>query len=211
MGKQWDQAGDARRRFADMLDGLSSEQAEAGTWCEGWTVRNTAAHVAFLSETSMLKMTTAIAKARMDWNTASNRLAVADTRGLPELVDVIRANATRPLPIPGSPQIGTVADVSVHSQDICRPLGVEHELTESEVRAVFTMLLEERNGSFITPREKLDGLRFVATDLDFAAGDGPTVEGPAVSLALAMAGRPTFDEVSGDGVDTLRSRLGSRH
>ena len=207
MGKQWNRAGEARRRFADVLDGLTPEQARAASWCEGWSVRATAGHVAFLSETSMRRLTTAIAKARMDWTTASDRLARAETRDLAELAAVIRANATRPFPFPGAPEIGTVADVAIHTQDVRKPLGIDGDLLEWEVQAIFTTILEERNGRFITPREQLDGLRFHAPDVGFTAGDGPVVEGPGEALALAIAGRPTLDQLSGDGVEILRARL----
>ncbi len=52
-----------------------------------------------------------------------------------------------------------------------------------------------------------DGLRFEASDLDWSAGEGPTVRGPGEAMLLAMAGRPVLDELSGDGVSTLRERL----
>ena len=46
----------------------------------------------------------------------------------------------------------------------------------------------------------IKGLKLVATDLDWTAGSGPTVEGPAEALLMAIAGRG----VGGPG--THRSR-----
>jgi len=55
--------------------------------------------------------------------------------------------------------------------------------------------------------QRSGGLRFVATDLDWAEGDGPEVRGPALSLLLAMGGRTVaIDECEGDGVAVLRAR-----
>jgi hypothetical protein len=43
---------------------------------------------------------------------------------------------------------------------------------------------------------------------DWSTGTGPEVSGPAMSLLLAMTGRSaSLDDLSGDGVDTLRSRM----
>jgi hypothetical protein len=49
----------------------------------------------------------------------------------------------------------------------------------------------------------------LATDADFTAGRDPVVEGPLLSLVMAMAGRPAFlPDLHGDGVPVLRRRLG---
>lgn len=52
------------------------------------------------------------------------------------------------------------------------------------------------------------GLRLVATDVTWSAGDGPVVEGPAESLILAMSGRPAgLDDLTGKGMALLSSRV----
>jgi hypothetical protein len=53
----------------------------------------------------------------------------------------------------------------------------------------------------------IEGLRLRATDADWTYGIGPEVAGPAVALMMAMATRPLVSSLTGDGVDTLRSRL----
>jgi hypothetical protein len=60
------------------------------------------------------------------------------------------------------------------------------------------------------PKRRLAGLRFVATDLDWSAGSGPEVAGPAEALIMAMTGRAVaIAELDGPGVRILRSRLPS--
>jgi hypothetical protein len=49
-------------------------------------------------------------------------------------------------------------------------------------------------------------LRIVATDNEWTHGAGPEVCGPALSLLLAVCGRPA-EGSSGDGVATLCSRM----
>jgi hypothetical protein len=51
------------------------------------------------------------------------------------------------------------------------------------------------------------GLTLRATDADWSHGSGPIVEGPAMSLLLATAGRTAaFDDLAGPGLPTLRTR-----
>ena len=48
-----------------------------------------------------------------------------------------------------------------------------------------------------------------ATDEDWSHGQGQAVEGPLLSLLLAMTGRgDACADLSGPGVETLRSRCG---
>ncbi len=56
-------------------------------------------------------------------------------------------------------------------------------------------------------RKRIAGLRVKATDVDWAHGDGPLVEGPAMSLLMAMTNRNlALDDLTGPGVEQLRSR-----
>jgi hypothetical protein len=58
------------------------------------------------------------------------------------------------------------------------------------------------------PKGRIDGLTLSATDLDWSWGTGAGVAGPAEALAMAVAGRSSaLDDLTGDGVAVLRSRL----
>ncbi|KAB1946420.1 hypothetical protein F8271_06880 [Micromonospora sp. ALFpr18c] len=96
----------------------------------------------------------------------------------------------------------------MHGQDIRRPLGLAHDLRPERLRASLDFLTGPRTVGFFVPRGLPTGLRFEATDLGWASGEGPTVAGPAEPLLLALTGRPVaLDELSGGGVATLRGRL----
>jgi len=59
----------------------------------------------------------------------------------------------------------------------------------------------------IGTKRRIAGLRMMATDTDWSYGTGPEVSGPMVAVLMAMTGRqPPLNRLSGDGVDTLRSR-----
>ncbi len=61
---------------------------------------------------------------------------------------------------------------------------------------------------------RLDGLRFVPSDLDgksdesWGVSSGLEIRGPAEALILAIAGRAVaIDDLSGDGVQILSERI----
>jgi hypothetical protein len=59
-----------------------------------------------------------------------------------------------------------------------------------------------------SPRRTVQGLRLVASDLDWTHGDGPDVFGPAEALLLAITGRPVErGELTGSGASTLLARI----
>ena len=61
---------------------------------------------------------------------------------------------------------------------------------------------------FVGAKKRGSSLRLVATDLDWSHGAGPEVRGKGEALLLALTGRPVvLDELSGDGVAVLRSRV----
>ena len=64
-----------------------------------------------------------------------------------------------------------------------------------------------KSNAIIGGRDRVAGLTLKATDADFSVGSGPVVEGPAISLLLAASGRKSaLADLTGDGVETLRSR-----
>jgi hypothetical protein len=57
-------------------------------------------------------------------------------------------------------------------------------------------------------KKRIVGLRLVSTDTGWTYGAGPEVSGPAMSLLLAMTGRPAgMDQLSGAGASQLGARL----
>jgi hypothetical protein len=54
------------------------------------------------------------------------------------------------------------------------------------------------------------GVRLVATDANWTAGDGAEVRGPVSALLLLLTGRPAgLAQLHGDGVGVLAARLAS--
>lgn len=63
------------------------------------------------------------------------------------------------------------------------------------------------SNTLIGAKNRIAGLTLSATDQDWTTGSGPAVQGPLLSLVMAMTGRAAHvDDLTGDGVETLRSR-----
>jgi uncharacterized protein (TIGR03083 family) len=126
-----------------------------------------------------------------------------------ELAALLRAHAENPFrpPIVGYP--GQLTDLQVHGQDIRRPLGLPHDLQPERLRVSLDFLVGGRAVGFV-PKRRPVGLRFEATDMDWAWGGGPLIRGTAEAVMLALTGRrAALANLSGNGVAELQSRTES--
>jgi uncharacterized protein (TIGR03083 family) len=99
-----------------------------------------------------------------------------------------------------------LVDHLVHHQDIRRPLGLPRPVPTERLRAALDAA--PALGGFVGARKRAAGLRLFANDIDWSYGDGPEVRGTGEAILLALTGRPVvLDELTGDGVDTMRARL----
>jgi len=99
-----------------------------------------------------------------------------------------------------------VPDVTIHHEDIRRAVGMSPHVVPAE-RMMFSLTTLRKDTGPLKAKKRSEGLRFVATDLEWAEGEGPEVRGPGLSLLLAMGGRSVgIDECEGDGIAVLRAR-----
>jgi uncharacterized protein (TIGR03083 family) len=106
---------------------------------------------------------------------------------------------------PPGPTTTWLGETLVHAEDIRRPLGIKHTYPTSA--AVEVASFYSTSNLLIGSKRRIAGLRFAATDADWTRGDGPSVEGPIMSLLLAMTGRKEASSaLHGDGVATLAQR-----
>jgi uncharacterized protein (TIGR03083 family) len=110
---------------------------------------------------------------------------------------------------PPAPVMAMLGEVVVHGEDIRRPVGLPGTVADDAANACLQMYTK---ASFpVGGKKRIGGLRLVATDTGWSYGAGPEVSGPALSLLLAMTGRPAgLDGLSGDGAAELGQRVTSR-
>lgn len=195
-----------RRQLADVLDGLSEEQWSTPSLCGAWTVRDVAAHLVTPLVTPIYKIVLAVAKARGNFD-ESNRTTTADVveRHGNELPDLLRHHADSRWRPPLGP-VAPLTDLTVHGQDIRRPLGISRTFDPVRQRTILDFLVTPKARWGFTPRDrKWHGLHWETTDLDWSHGEGKVVHGTAEAIMLVLTGRPVaLADVTGEGVEQLR-------
>jgi len=197
---------------ADMFAGLTEQQWRTPSLCAGWTVREVAAHLVEAGENQvgMVGLVVALVRHRGDLDRWVDRRARrAAQRTTDDLVSSLRAGATRRADPPVIGPRGPMSDSLIHLRDAARPLGLDVVPPPEHWREVLDFLLPPRpvTRSFV-PADRVLGLRVVATDQDWAYGDGDEVSGTSEAITMAICGRaPALADLGGAGVERLRSRL----
>lgn len=204
----WTLAAKARNDFADMIDALTPEQVGSPTLCTGWSAHLVAAHVVTFVDVPLPKFMFNVMKARGDFDAAADNMArkIAE-RPTSDLVATIRAKASKKSSFPTFPGELTATDTLVHTQDVRRALDLPGAPAPELVTTALDFLTTDKKAKLLLEEKGLlDGLRLEATDVEWSHGEGALVRGTGEALVLAMVRRPVFDELTGDGVDTLKSR-----
>ncbi len=204
MAGGWDTAARVRREVADVVEGLSPEQLGASTLSGDWNPRQILGHLASFVELGLGQFLGQMARHRFDYDRAA--MTIADRmaeRPVDELLALLRDRADEKAWLPMFPEVMTVTDVIVHTQDIRRGVGLDGRPDDDVLRDALDFMVSNRMAKNLGG-PKVDGLALSASDLDWSAGSGPAVEGPGEALLLALTGRDVLDELSGEGVQRLR-------
>jgi uncharacterized protein (TIGR03083 family) len=199
----WQHIHRERRALAAILAHLPPDAWARESLCPGWSVLDVAAHIISNPQfgwSDIARMT------RRNLGRSYNQMlyrAVKDWSAdqTPERVLADFATYDGSLRhVPVTTRIEPMLDVLVHTQDILRPLGLDHEMpVDAAAVAADRARLHARMMGWRT-----GPVRLVATDIDWARGRGPTVSGPMQELLLVSTGRARVaKELTGDGVALL--------
>jgi uncharacterized protein (TIGR03083 family) len=207
MTDTWTMVAETRTDLASYLETLRPEQWDAPTLCAEWKVRDVVGHVVEgANKIPMGKMMSGMLKSGFNMNKMLAAMAIEEGKHSPEaLLKATReAVAMRNTPPMTKPE-DVLADSVIHTQDIRRALGSPGTVPEERVRAALDRM--KNTGSILGNKKRVAGLKLVATDMEWTHGDGPEVRGTGEALLMAMCGRKSaLDDLTGDGVATLRSR-----
>jgi len=194
-----------RRQMAETWTAMSSGQWTAQSWCQGWSVQDTAGHIVAAAEQTPPNFYKELASAGFRFNVFTDRGARRlGAVGPDELVRRLRAR-TSTTNHPPAPVMAMLGEIVVHSEDIRRPLGLKHQPPEAALVAVADSW--KNSNLLIGSKRRITGLRLRATDTEWVHGDGPEVSGPLLSLILAMTGRKdVYPDLTGEGVAELARR-----
>ena len=204
----WAAIDDQRRALVYLLEDLSEQEWRRPSLCEGWTVRQVAAHLALQNTTwSAMPRTVLDLIRHVGMNRAIHAMACRHAE-LPAEVIVgeirDRIGVWRPLPTVTFRE--TALDYLVHGQDIAVPLG--RTLAMPPDLAVLAADRVWSSPRMFHARKKLAGYRLVADDAPWAAGQGHQICGPIGALLLLLTGRSAaLPQLSGPGAADLRKLL----
>jgi uncharacterized protein (TIGR03083 family) len=196
-----------RSEFLGLLEALSAEEYGGPSLCEGWTVRDVAAHAISYDCIHPVLYGAAFVASGLSIDRTNQRLVASWRRRDAEAI--IEAFRRSPTPRNTMKLLGGrigLLDAFVHQQDIRRPLGRARTIPPDRLIAVGQILRHHRIGAGGATRAK--GLRLEADDIDWAVGTGPVVRGPGEALVMALAGRSVaLADLAGAGKDELSKRL----
>jgi uncharacterized protein (TIGR03083 family) len=189
---------------ADLSD-LDDQRWATQSLCDLFTVREVLAHMTAGASLGPVRWMAGVIRCRFDFDRQvamrlAEHLGATPAETLNGFRDVISSSTK-----PGVPVLAMLGETIVHSEDIRRPLGIEHDYPV----ATLTTLADYYQGSNlpVLTKKRAEGLHLTAADGPFTAGEGPEVSGPTLALIMAMAGRALYcDQLEGDGVTILRER-----
>ncbi|HUQ58195.1 maleylpyruvate isomerase family mycothiol-dependent enzyme [Lentzea sp.] len=177
-----------RRDQAELLETLSERQWGAPSLCEGWTVKHVVAHTTLPYRVKGTRVLWEIVKSGGRFNHASDRMARADAGALStnDLVEVVKANVGHPWTPPGGGEGGALSHDVIHGLDITVALGLDRKVPHDRLKLVLDGMKPSNVKYF---GADLGNKRLVATDMDWAFGEGRPVRGLAQDLLLLVCGR----------------------
>jgi uncharacterized protein (TIGR03083 family) len=202
-------AREERAELADLLATLTPAQWEAPSLCAGWRVRDVVAHMYSYEELGPVGLVGRFVRGglRLDRINAAGVAAYAD-RSPDELLALVRDHQQPRGLTAGFGGRIALTDGVIHHQDIRRPLGLPRDIPAERMRVVLEFA---RTAPTVGAAKRVRGLTLVATDLDWRAGSGPVVEGPAEALLMAVAGRRgAAGDLTGPGLGTIVARIGAQ-
>jgi len=195
-----------RKALLADLEPLSPEQWATPSLCPEWTVRQVLSHMVATAKLTPPKFFVSLIGSGMRFQAFSDKSVAANLGATPaDTLAGLREELTATTHPPG-PMQSWVGETVIHSEDIRRPLGIAHTYPTD----VLIGLANFYKGSnlLIHSKKRIADVTLRATDADWTTGSGPEVSGPMLALVLAMTGRRApIDELSGEGVTTLKSRV----
>ena len=182
----WRCVDDQRIELAGLLEGLDAEQWMAPSLCDGWRVRDVAAHLTHSHMHPVQAIVEAV-KSGFRFDAMISRLGREDRRSQAEIAAALRGMAGSRKKVPGTSVQQPLIELLVHAQDITVPLGIDRPMP---VDAALEAAKRLAGMKFpLNAQQHLAGVRLVATDADFVAGEGTEIRVPIRDIVMILTGR----------------------
>jgi len=199
-----------RNALIDFLETLTPDEWATQSLCGEWTVQDVAAHLAAASSASAASVLGLFAQNGFRINKSNADGARRwSQRGIPAILEQLRENAANDAKPLGVPPLAPLADALVHALDIRRPLGKDGtpQTLEAFVPVADWTAAMRWPGTMLiggSVRDRIEGVRLVADDLEWSYGDGPEAHGSAETILLLLYARPIGpNELTGHGAEKI--------
>jgi uncharacterized protein (TIGR03083 family) len=182
----WRHIDTERTWVADLLESLPPADWDRASLCEGWTVRDVGAHLAF-AQARIRDVLWPAVRTGFSHNGMIRYAALHSPLTHDQIVARLRGFVGSRRTAPFITETEPLLDVLVHTQDICIPLGIEHRMPVDAAAAAADRMLALRGPMRLW--KPPHGVRLVATDVEWSHGDGPVVRAPISTHLLTLTGR----------------------
>jgi len=199
-----------RKALATDLREVTGEQWDTPSLCSQWTVRDVLAHMTSAATLTPPAFFAKLISSGFSFDKVQESGVAAQRGSSPADTMAYFEGVLTSVKHPPGPNTTWLGETIVHSEDIRRPLGITHSYPAEAVVAVADFYTG--SNLLIGSKRRITGLALLATDAEWSHGTGPEVAGPILALVMAMTGRTAaLDDLTGDGVATLRTRSGAPH
>ena len=188
----WKHTVDQRVALREVLRDLTAEEWEQPSLCEGWRVRDVAAHVISAPQLGLVNTIRAMGGMWRGYN--GMILRDGRRRGSVPVADIL-AQYDEWAEVPKGPltvtHVEPLIDAIVHTQDIVRPLG---RTVQAPPEAAAVAADRVRTLAYLFGTRRLfSEVRMVATDTAWTRGTGRELRAPMTELLMLCTGRPMAD------------------
>lgn len=198
MNHLWDLIHAERDALADDLANLDEDRWRQQTLSTAWTVEQAVAHLTAGASLGFWAWIRSIVGAGFNADLHNQRRLEEQLGPTPaDTLERFRETIDSTVSPTGSLP-AWLGEVVIHGEDIREPLGLHRDYPEE---VLVTLLTFFESSNFTVPsKARARGLTLVARDVRHWVGTGPEVEGNALDLIMAMAGRPVpAERFSGPG------------
>jgi uncharacterized protein (TIGR03083 family) len=185
----WQHVDTERAWLADRLEALPEQAWDQDSLCEGWSVRDVGAHLA-MAQARVRDIVWPALRTGFRYNAMIRYAAVRSPITHQQIVATLRGFVGSRRRAPLVTDVEPLLDILVHTQDICVPLGIGHPMPVDAAAVAATRVLSLKGPMRLWDAPR--GLRLVATDVDWAHGEGAELEAPIQTHLLRLTGRQPF-------------------
>jgi uncharacterized protein (TIGR03083 family) len=202
----WGLIHDERRRLIEDLQPLTTQQWRTASLCPDWDVHEVLAHLVALTKQTPPKFFGKFIASGFQFDKMVAKDVARESSGTPaQTLAELTAHVGDTTAPPG-PVASWIGEIVVHGADVRRPLGIDYSPPVSTTRQVADFY--KNSNLLIGAKNRIVGVRLVATDTDWSHGSGAEVRGPILSLVQAMTGRSiALADLTGDGVPELTAKM----